>query len=326
MGGADPEDPPDIWRRPDAEEAKAASDEKELTWDQRFEKVREEFFNDVSLETRKRMAAYVFFLAFEEHQSKMKAYSVVAEICGIGERTAWNWVNEYLEKGYFEPSLRGAHSKAGPWIMLDAETREQFVAEMRKRCTPKNSPNMTALDAMDYINRTLLPDLRERIHSGECTMFELNDLPASISESTATRWLLRLDFTWRRDKKGLYVDGHEREDVVKYRQESFLPTMEALQQRSFVADPKRPENEPMLAPELERMTGAPPFCSADPYDVISSNVINILLWHDECAFNANDDQRGFWSQPDQAVCFIRLGRQVCSISHMGCSTFFGVVY
>ena len=29
-------------------------------------------------------------------------------------------------------------------------------------------------------------------------------------------------------KKGVYVDGHEREDVVRDRQERFLPEMEAL--------------------------------------------------------------------------------------------------
>ena len=33
-------------------------------------------------------------------------------------------------------------------------------------------------------------------------------------------------------KKGVYVDGHEREDVVKDRQERFLPEMEELMRES----------------------------------------------------------------------------------------------
>lgn len=38
-----------------------------------------------------------------------------------------------------------------------------------------------------------------------------------LSERTARRWLIKLG--WRRTvvRKGVYMDGHEREDVVKYR-------------------------------------------------------------------------------------------------------------
>jgi len=39
-----------------------------------------------------------------------------------------------------------------------------------------------------------------------------------ISESTARRWLAKLGYELKEVKKGVYVDGHEREDVVAYRQ------------------------------------------------------------------------------------------------------------
>jgi hypothetical protein len=53
-----------------------------------------------------------------------------------------------------------------------------------------------------YINDFLLPHL------------EIN---ATISESTAVRWLKKMGFNLCRVQKGVYVDGHERKDVVESR-------------------------------------------------------------------------------------------------------------
>ena len=46
-----------------------------------------------------------------------------------------------------------------------------------------------------------------------------------ISERTARRWLIKLG--WRRTvvQKGVYMDGHERSDVVEYRNNVFLPAI-----------------------------------------------------------------------------------------------------
>jgi predicted transcriptional regulator len=43
-----------------------------------------------------------------------------------------------------------------------------------------------------------------------------------ISLTTAKRWLGKLGWIYSRDGKG-YVDGHEREDVVQYRETVFIP-------------------------------------------------------------------------------------------------------
>lgn len=45
-----------------------------------------------------------------------------------------------------------------------------------------------------------------------------------ISERTAIRWLARLGWVFGRNKKG-YCDGHERPDVVEYRENVFCPRM-----------------------------------------------------------------------------------------------------
>jgi hypothetical protein len=40
--------------------------------------------------------------------------------------------------------------------------------------------------------------------------------------------LARLGFTLADEQKGVYIDGHERPDVVDYRTDIFLPEMERL--------------------------------------------------------------------------------------------------
>ncbi len=54
-----------------------------------------------------------------------------------------------------------------------------------------------------------------------------------LSERTVRRWLIKLG--WRRTmlRKGVYMDGHERPDVVQYRVNTFLPLM-ALQEKKMV--------------------------------------------------------------------------------------------
>jgi hypothetical protein len=42
---------------------------------------------------------------------------------------------------------------------------------------------------------------------------------------TANRWLKKMGFIFSKYSKGIFVDGHERDDVVKYRKE-FLNVME----------------------------------------------------------------------------------------------------
>jgi hypothetical protein len=57
--------------------------------------------------------------------------------------------------------------------------------------------------------------------------WEMQDIAAGVSEdavrktldsSTARRYLKKEGFRWKDLTKGLYKDGHEREDVVDYRE------------------------------------------------------------------------------------------------------------
>ena len=63
------------------------------------------------------------------------------------------------------------------------------------------------------------------------------------------------------------MDGHEREDVVKYRQEVFLPIMAKFE-----------------GVEMKRV---PPALKDGEKEVV-------MLFHDECCFHANEEARNLW--------------------------------
>jgi len=62
------------------------------------------------------------------------------------------------------------------------------------------------------LTKQILPMLRFIIKDG-------------LSERTARRWLITLGWRHMRVKKGVYMDGHERPDIIKYRNDMFLPLM-----------------------------------------------------------------------------------------------------
>jgi len=58
---------------------------------------------------------------------------------------------------------------------------------------------------------------------------EWYSLKKTISLATAQRWMHMMDYRWTKMPSGQYVDGHEREEVVMYRQTKFLPTIAELE-------------------------------------------------------------------------------------------------
>jgi hypothetical protein len=49
-----------------------------------------------------------------------------------------------------------------------------------------------------------------------------------LGKTATYKWLNRLRFYATKEKKGVYVDGHERADVIEYRQNDFLPKLALL--------------------------------------------------------------------------------------------------
>ena len=99
-----------------------------------------------------------------------------------------------------------------------------------------------------------------------------------IKARTARRWLKKLGFNWRDVRKGVYVDGHEREDVVGYRQNEFLPQLAALRPSLVEWDAK-----------LKRV----------PKELPNGEKWKVFVTHDESTFYANDGRHQMWIEGEK---------------------------
>ncbi|KAJ6589656.1 hypothetical protein B0H19DRAFT_1304072, partial [Mycena capillaripes] len=103
----------------------------------------------------------------------------------------------------------------------------------------------------------------------------------SISVWTARRWLKRLDWRYGHRRNGMYIDGHEREDVVAYRTEFVKRWLEEYEPRMWAYDN---DGNAVQAPEGYVLEGK---YKGQPFRII-------LVTHDESTFYANDRRKTGW--------------------------------
>ncbi|CAG8781653.1 900_t:CDS:2, partial [Rhizophagus irregularis] len=84
----------------------------------------------------------------------------------------------------------------------------------------------------------------------------------SITIMTTTRWLKVLGYSFQQYRRGIYYDGHEREDILQYRKK-FLENI--FNHEKYMSK---------YEGEKER----------------------VLVVHDECIFYSNDGKRGLWTK------------------------------
>jgi len=103
-------------------------------------------------------------------------------------------------------------------------------------------------------------------------------LEVGLSERTARRWLYKLGWRQTRLKKGVYMDGHERDDVKEYRK-VFLRDMAKFKKRMVrweFKDSELERVEPQLGPGEKRV---------------------ITVFQDESSFHANEYKQNIWCAP-----------------------------
>ena len=145
---------------------------------------------------------------------------------------------------------------------------------------------MTAASFCQSVNETLLA----------CHSLDAN-LPRRISILTATRWLHHLSFRPQSHKKGAYVDGHEREDVIKSRKE-YLTTIHNLKDKHLPAPPCSDEHPATPPPDAESR----------------KKLDNVLIYHDESIFNINEGQPWMWATEDTPVIQPKMKRASVMVS------------
>jgi len=172
----------------------------------------------------------------------------------------------------------------GPWF--SRRLREWAAAFIEEEKTlplnPYGTWNRSRIDDEDLKQEVLthLQGIGKYISAADISRYmgrhdvrERYGMKKGISERTARNWLHRLGYRWTLEPSGQYVDGHERDDVVKYRQEVFLPRWIAFEPRLRVWS--------LDGKDEDMSTG--------------STGRKLVVWfHDESTFYANDRRKKRW--------------------------------
>ena len=103
-----------------------------------------------------------------------------------------------------------------------------------------------------------------------------------IRARTARRWLACLGFHWTDVRKGVYIDSHERPDVVQERM-GFLEQLEGLR--------------PYLV-EFDKFGGIKPKIYPRGCEIGGLHPPVILVTHDESTLNSNEARLRVWIAPE----------------------------
>ena len=237
------------------------------------------------------------------------ARSVVTGKAGrqVNWQTVRRWVGTYVGLGgRIQPDGRGRHTSAESFLD-DGDAKEKSREWLRLNVrsgqarTAGEMP-LTTLHFWRWCNDTLLHDL-----------LQANAARKPISLSTASRWLVKLGFLYRKHTKTIYFDGHEREDVVQDRMEKLVmlkvcsPPCSSCPQRMHHPIPSHPtptHPTPTLPQVLEEVTVT--FRGRDCEDTVwpllhpgERPVVRVS--QDESTFHANDDCPGEWCEKGRGM-------------------------
>ncbi|EUC58188.1 tyrosine kinase catalytic domain protein, partial [Rhizoctonia solani AG-3 Rhs1AP] len=115
----------------------------------------------------------------------------------------------------------------------------------------------------------------------------LIDTPPSIR--TAQRWMQWMGYTWMKERRGQFADGHEQDDVKDYRMNFYVPEWTKLERRMRSWDSEGKEVPPTLN-EGERI---------------------VVVWfHDESTFYAHDRRLTRWVHENETAGIYKKGEGV----------------
>ena len=168
------------------------------------------------------------------------------------------WITTYLHSGKLPLHRYGTYRSS---VLEDEDLARDIQLHLTE--IAKNG-YIRARDVVDYVATSAV---QERLGSKART----------ISERTARRWLHRLSWQYRRKPNGMYIDGHERKDVVEYRNK-FVERWKEYERRFIIYDNdgnvlSKPSGFPV--PQIGRFR-------------------LVLVTHDESTFYENDRRKTKW--------------------------------
>jgi len=171
------------------------------------------------------------------------------------------WTKSYLRDGFLPISDQGKHAKSES--LLDDPDIKFAACNWLRNCprTQRKVANLkTHLEQVIFVHR---------FGPGNSS---------TVSESTVLKYMHLWGFEYKPDTKEMYVDGHERDDVVEYRKDW---SKRMVNYRKRMTEWEGEEMEIPLEPEsLEVQYGREKEL--------------VMVTHDECTFYANDDKSTNW--------------------------------
>jgi len=202
-----------------------------------------------------------FYLNPELSYSWRESSVLAAKALGHGVKHARNlrkWINVYLHSEKLPLHRYGTYHSS---ILEDEDFRRDVQLHLME--IAKNG-YIHAQDIVDYV---ATPEVQQR----------LGTRARGIHIRTARRWLHKLSWRYRQKRKGMYIDGHEREDVVEYR-------------KGFVERWKEYE-KCFIIYNNDRNVVSIPTGFPVPQGV---RFRLILVTHDESTFYENDRRKTLW--------------------------------
>ena len=205
-----------------------------------------------------------------------KAAELAGMMVGRCDKSVRAWRSQFYANGGELPENKQGKYQRTEILWSSEDLNRKAVKYVRNNSNVKGKPNLTISSFSEWVNEDLLPN--ETLEPG---------FPRKVSVETARMWLHELGFEVVAKKKGTFVDGHEREDVVEYRTK-FLRKMIGL---GFLNEANAPTAEALVA--LRNVNIPSP-----GQERIDKTVI---IFHDESTFQANEDQPTLWAEKGTSV-------------------------
>jgi hypothetical protein len=231
-------------------------------------------------------------LVLKSGRSFIRASEHAAEASGFAEkwggRQLHSWTRQWLKKRELPKSERGHHAKiasllcnpviaadlrayvrSNKWSMnpekLAKFTRNELLPSATQQYAKEVTQHEMPHGLKRYLELEIFPRIHMKVHKG-------------VSLSTTRRWLHREGFRFLPHKKGLYFDGHDRPDVVEYRQNYFLPKMKEYEERLVRFDPADVSKELVVDSEQKNF--------------VERRLVHCA--HDEMTAQAHDGEKKSW--------------------------------
>ena len=190
------------------------------------------------------------------------------------------WAKEYADFGYISKHQQGKHAKVVS-LLSDESIKESVISHFIKVKVEKR----TLPDLLKHLNTVIVP--------------EIIGITGQVSHVTLWRYMKEWGYDYKRHSKQIYVDGHEREDVVAYRQ-SWAKRMMGYktQMESYSGD----DEEIVTPPSLH-----------------SGQKQIVMVTHDESTFYANDGKQQIWIAEGETVLRKKTSGQSIMVSEFQCA-------